>query len=192
MKKSNSSHFVCGICYEVKEVWEGFKEGGCEFRNHSFCIECICEYVESQIEADIVHVTCPMPTCSMELKPESLRGNLSRKVIDKWESRICESSIGWWERIYCPFKDCSVLLTNEKGKVLTSVECPICHRLFCAQCKVPWHGTMRCAEFQRKIMDPKSLDGKFLRLAREEKWKKCPDCGIYVERRDGCRHMICR
>jgi len=189
MESGNCSNFRCGICLEYKPVSEGFKDGTCKFNKHPFCTFCICHYVESQIHQNIVHVTCPM--CHMELKPESLRTILPAEVIDKWESRICESSIVGSEKTYCPFQDCSVLLVDDGGEVVTSTECPHCHRLFCAQCKVPWHGTMTCAEFQRNI-DPQSLDGAFFKLAKEENWQKCPECSMFVQKRNGCEHMTCR
>jgi len=38
----------------------------------------------------------------------------------------------WQKTTYCPFKNCSVLLVNDGDDVVTSAECPSCHRLFCA------------------------------------------------------------
>ncbi|RYR24360.1 hypothetical protein Ahy_B02g057858 isoform A [Arachis hypogaea] len=40
------------------------------------------------------------------------------------------------------------MLVNDDGnEVVTCPECPHCHRLFCAQCKVAWHGGMKCGQF---------------------------------------------
>lgn len=107
-----------------------------------------------------------------------------------------ESKIALEQKTYCAFKDCSVLLVNDndKGDVLTSCECPSCHRLFCAQCKVPWHAEMNCQEFQDLKRDKNEidLDDKFLELAKINKWKRCPNCSIYVKRSSGCEHMKCR
>ena len=44
------------------------------------------------------------------------------------------------------------------GEVVTGAECPSCHRLFCAQCKVPWHEKMSCNEFQELQRKIKKLD----------------------------------
>ncbi|CAL5195182.1 unnamed protein product [Lathyrus oleraceus] len=56
----------------------------------------------------------------------------------------------WRKDYYCPFKDCSALLVNDGKQDVTSAECPECHRLFCAQCKVPWHGGIDCDDFQHQ------------------------------------------
>lgn len=182
--------FVCGICLDTKLVSKGFKDGKCRLCNHSFCTDCILKYVETLIHRnDLLEMTCPGPNCGIELEPESFRTLLAPEVIDRWEITRCESAIRWSERIYCPFKECSGLLVNEEREVVTSAECPYCHRLFCVQCKVPWHANMNCRAFQRSNKDS---DDNFLKLAKSEKWQKCPRCSIYVQKISGCIHVFCR
>ncbi|AES93803.2 IBR domain protein [Medicago truncatula] len=50
----------------------------------------------------------------------------------------------------CPFKNCSVSLLNDEIKIVTNAEFPSCHKLFCAQCKIPWHGGHNCQRFQQR------------------------------------------
>jgi len=52
--------------------------------------------------------------------------------------------------VNCPFNDCSVSLLNDRFETVIRTECPVCHRLFCAQCKVPWHARLTCQQFQPK------------------------------------------
>ncbi|WJX59994.1 hypothetical protein P8452_45250 [Trifolium repens] len=68
----------------------------------------------------------------------------------KVEEDLQASIIGCQKTTYCPFKNCSFLLVNDGDVGVTSAECPACHRLFCAQCKVPWHGGINCQEFQQQ------------------------------------------
>ncbi|TKY47140.1 E3 ubiquitin-protein ligase RNF144A [Spatholobus suberectus] len=191
--KRKTSQFRCGICFDYKPVSDMFKKGKC---NHPFCTDCMSKHVATQIHQNILKVICPNPNCSVELKPEYLHTILPSEVIVRWESVRCESLIDGSEKIYCPFRDCSVLLVDDGREVVTSAECPSCHRLFCAQCRVPWHGRMTCKEFQRSKRNKgeKELDNKFFKLAKEKKWQKCPNpnCTMYVQRRDGCEHITCR
>jgi E3 ubiquitin-protein ligase RNF144 len=46
--------------------------------------------------------------------------------------------------------------------------------------------------YGRKLIQNIELDMKFLELAKRERWRRCPRCSIYVERINGCDHMICR
>lgn len=121
-----------------------FKEGKCK---HSFCTHCISKHVATQMHQSILTVFKD-GKCLMELKPECLRAVLPREVIVRWECGMFESLTVGSVKTYGPFKDCSVLLVKDGGVVVTSAECSSCHRLFCAQCKVPWHGSMSCDEFQ--------------------------------------------
>ncbi|XP_027337726.1 probable E3 ubiquitin-protein ligase RNF217 [Abrus precatorius] len=190
-KIGQPSQFLCGICFDHKPVSDMFKQGKC---NHPFCTICISKHVATQIHQNILKVNCPNPNCSMELKPEFLHTILPKEVIVRWETARCEALIVGSEKTYCPFKDCSVLLLDDGGKVVISAECPSCHRLFCAQCRVPWHGGWSCKEYQRlkKSRDEKELDKKFLKLAKGKMWQKCPQCAMFVQRRGGCEHMTCR
>ncbi|RDX58036.1 E3 ubiquitin-protein ligase RNF14, partial [Mucuna pruriens] len=180
-KKSSqpSRLLLCHICFDYKPVSDMFKHGKC---NHQFCTLCITKHVATKIHQNILKVICPSPNCSVELEPEHfLHTILPSEVIGRWECARCESLIVASEKSYCPFKDCSVLLVNDGGEVVTSAECPSCHRLFCAQCKVPWHGNMTCEEFQANS-DGKELDNKFFKLARRKNWQKCPQCTMFVQK----------
>ncbi|WJX37323.1 RBR-type E3 ubiquitin transferase [Trifolium repens] len=188
-----SSKSSCGICFEFITDSDMFKRKRC---NHLFCVDCISKYVDSQISNNVVKIFCPTPNCSAKLEPRHLQNIMPREFIDRWEIAKYESKISLDQKTYCPFKNCSILLVddNDSREVVTSCECPACHRLFCAQCKVPWHAEMRCWEFQNSKRDKneQDLDDKFLDLARRKKWQRCPNCSIYVKRRSGCEHMKCR
>jgi len=188
-----SSRSSCGICFDLKTDLDMFKRKSC---NHLFCVDCISRYVDSQLNNNVVKVTCPTPNCSAKLFPRHLQHILPKEFIDRWELAKYESKIALEQKTYCAFKDCSVLLVNDNdmGEVLTSCECPSCHRLFCAQCKVPWHAEMNCQEFHdlKRNTNEVDLDDKFLKLAKINKWQRCPNCSIYVKRSSGCEHMKCR
>ncbi|XP_061373993.1 E3 ubiquitin-protein ligase RSL1-like [Gastrolobium bilobum] len=185
-----SSKLFCGICFDFKPESDMFIRSKC---NHPFCTDCISNYVATQIQKNVVNVNCPNPKCSVELKPKHLQPIMPKQVIDRWESARYESSIVGLQKAYCPFKDCSVLLVND-GNVVTNSECTSCHRLFCAQCKVPWHAGTDCKEFQKlkRSEREKELDLMFCELAKLKMWQKCPTCSIYVESCGGCEHITCR
>lgn len=187
----SSTRFSCGICFDSVKVYKMFTNPSC---NHPFCTKCISKYVKLLRKEKVLKLNCPDPECSLELKPEQFQSILPTQVIEEWESAIYESSISLRQKIYCPYKNCSVMMVNDGEEVVTSCECPSCHRLFCAQCKVPWHADMSCRRFQKskKGQDEKQLDEKFSELAKREKWQKCPKCYMHVQRKGGCEHISCR
>ncbi|BBG98735.1 RING/U-box superfamily protein, partial [Prunus dulcis] len=89
--------------------------------------------------------------------------------------------------------DCSALLVDDGGEVVTVSECPNCRRLFCAQCKVAWHAGIDCGEFQNLNENEREKeDIMVMELAKKKNWRRCPRCNFFVEKTDGCLHITCR
>jgi E3 ubiquitin-protein ligase RNF144 len=188
IKQGQSSKILCGICFDSVTRSNMFSTGSC---NHPFCTKCISKYVKNKIKEKVVKLNCPDPECSVELKPEHLQSILPNKIIVDWESANCESSIALKDKIYCPYENCSLLMVNDAACAVTSYECPSCHRLFCAQCKVPWHADMNCRQFQKSKRENK-LDKNFLELAKRKRWQRCPTCSMHVQKAGGCMSVRCR
>jgi len=188
-----SSNSFCDICVERKDSNQMFRNERCV---HSFCSDCISKHVATKIQDGITVVSCPgLMECKGVLEIEDCRSMLPKDVMERWEEMLCRALFGSEMVCYCPFKGCSAMLVNDKeeGEVIRESECPFCHRLFCAQCYVPWHSGIECEEFQKLNENEREREDLMLReLAREKKWRRCPNCKYYVERSDGCLHMICR
>ncbi|KAE9453358.1 hypothetical protein C3L33_14750, partial [Rhododendron williamsianum] len=186
----SSQLIFCPICMDAKPTSEMFKNTTC---SHPFCLDCISKHVAVKIQDNISTVKCPDLNCQgvLHLNPEFCRRILPPQLFDRWENALCESLIIGSEKVYCPFKDCSVMLVDDGGDRVTVSECPNCHRLFCAQCKVSWHGGLECGEFQRLEKEEREReDMMVMELAKKKKWRRCPNCNFYVEKRDGCVDAI--
>ncbi|GLT85658.1 hypothetical protein SLE2022_038420 [Rubroshorea leprosula] len=182
--------FVCEICVEPKSQNESFKIKGC---SHSYCTDCMTKFVASKLQDNITGIGCPVPNCSGLLEPEYCRQILPPEVFNRWGDALCEGMIIGSQRFYCPFKDCSALLIDDGAQRVKESECPNCFRLFCAQCKVPWHTSIECVEFQKLHKDEREHeDIMLLNLAQSQKWMRCPKCRIVVEKTYGCNYLKCR
>ncbi|KAJ1700371.1 hypothetical protein LUZ63_000150 [Rhynchospora breviuscula] len=185
-----SSKILCNICMEQRLTTQIFTIKSC---NHRFCISCIVHYITSKLDENIAAIPCPDPGCkSGSLDPFICQHILPVATFDKWGHVLCELSLGQ-KKFYCPFKDCSALLVDEGREKVTNSECPHCNRMFCAECKVPWHGDISCKEFQGLGKHERAQEDLMLRkLAKDKKWQRCPQCKMYVEKIDGCMFMKCR
>ncbi|KAK1355009.1 hypothetical protein POM88_048265 [Heracleum sosnowskyi] len=183
--------FGCGICTDRKPSHKSFSIKGC---SHSYCSDCICQYVTSKIQDNIIRITCPVSGCYRYLKPEHCRSILPPKVFDAWGMKLWEAAIPVGDRLYCPYKLCSALMVKRPDyKDILEMECTTCHKLFCAECMVPWHEGMNCEEFQKLHVDEREQeDIMLMQLAKSKQWKRCWNCKFYVERNQGCSHMRCR
>ena len=189
-KKSKSCLVFCAICMDALPDERMFRNQNC---SHIFCNTCIGRHVAAKIDEKTSGVTCPYPSCKGVLEPLQCRSIIPVEVFDKWEKVICENLVPEAEKFYCPFKDCSAMIINDGTEVVTSSECPHCNRLFCAQCKVPWHAEMDCEGFQR-LEESKGDKGDkmVMKLAKSKQWRRCPECSFYVEKTEGCSIIKCR
>ncbi|GMN63902.1 hypothetical protein TIFTF001_032970 [Ficus carica] len=192
-----SSQIFCEICAERKPVDEIFRNESSDCK-HSFCSDCIGKHVATKlVHGNMNVISCPGVDCKDVhfLELEACREILPREVVERWDEALCEALIPDSQKFYCPFKDCSAVLVNdgEEGEVIVESECPICHRLFCARCGVPWHSGIGCEESETLNEDERGREDLMVReLAKEEKWQRCPKCMYYVEKIDGCLHITCR
>nr|GMD05319.1 probable E3 ubiquitin-protein ligase RNF144A-B [Ipomoea batatas] len=183
------SSFICEICCDAKPMSDIFRIKACK---HSYCSDCVSKFVASKLQQNFSQINCPVSGCAGVLEPHNCRSILPPQVFDRWGDALCEALLLASEKFYCPFKDCSALLIDEKMEVVES-ECPECHRLFCAKCKVPWHAGIACSEFQKLHESEREKDDILLvNVANEKQWMRCPDCRVYVERVSGCPFVMCR
>ncbi|KAL5995788.1 hypothetical protein ACLOJK_025858 [Asimina triloba] len=181
---------LCEICVEAKSPEEMFTNKGC---SHAFCFDCIGKHVAAKIQENIASVRCPAVECGGVLEPERCRPFVPAQVLERWEAALTESVILGSHKFYCPFKDCSALLIDDGEESVKESECPNCRRLFCAQCKVPWHSGVGCEEYGALKEDEKvAEDLMVMQLAKSKGWRRCSRCRFYVERTEGCVHMVCR
>ncbi|KAF3457686.1 hypothetical protein FNV43_RR02344 [Rhamnella rubrinervis] len=200
-ESSSLEYSLCEICAEKKLPEQMFiKYKRCAY---SFCSDCIGKHIATKVEDQRILkvVSCPGPDCvdlhALEL--EACHEILPKEVVERWDEALCEWLLLGSRKFYCPFRDCSAMLLindgeeEEEGEAVRESECPMCHRLFCALCYVPWHSGVDCEEFQRLNEDERGREDLMVKeLVKEKKWRRCPHCKFYVEKMEGCLHITCR
>lgn len=193
---------LCPICLEGKKQADMFRVSECF---HGFCLSCIVQHAEVKVQAGQVPVRCPHVSCTQTLGLPQCQSILSQKWFDLLNKRLIEVNMPESERVYCPFPNCSALmnrkdlLANNEGASSSSLSlaapsrCVECSRIFCVECRVPWHTSMSCRQYQQL---PPSLrdaqDAKLYQLAEHQKWQRCKKCRRMIELAEGCYHMTCR
>lgn len=86
----------------------------------------------------------------------------------------------------------STSASNNK-ELIRKVACIECRRIFCMDCRVPWHFGRSCIDYQNlppELRD--SEDSNLYKLAKNENWQRCRKCRRMIELAEGCYHMTCR
>lgn len=115
-------------------------------------------------------------------------------IFARLEKRSIESAFPNREKLYCPYKNCSKLLSHDPDdeEIIIKAKCPWCKKMLCAQCRVPWHTARDCQQFKKEEKDRED-DLRVKLLAENHKWKNCPHCNSLVDKvDDGWIHITCR
>lgn len=191
-EEGNGSSFTCGICLETMSIEKKFKRKNC---SHPFCLDCISKHIYYKVhDNNMAQVKCPHLGCTNLLDPQSCQSILTVETFARWCDVIFETMVIESSNIaycYCPFEDCSELVVDECGRngMVPKAQCPSCKRVFCFQCKVPWHEGYRCSE---RVVRKERDEELFEQLAEKKRWKRCPKCNACVEVIAGCAVVTCR
>ncbi|CAH8323417.1 unnamed protein product [Eruca vesicaria subsp. sativa] len=159
---------------------------------HRFCVNCVTQHLVVTL-LDGTLPNCLQHGCMTQLSVYRCGKLLTPDMSLRWKEMAEENSIPYNERVYCPYENCSYLMSKKK-LVLASAcghrKCLKCGGSFCFYCKAPWHGMLSCNE--NKKLHPNTQNAKLISLANRNGWRQCGKCNHMVERSDGCRHMTCR
>ncbi|KAI3912884.1 hypothetical protein MKW98_012826 [Papaver atlanticum] len=175
--------------------------------SHPFCTNCIAKYIQVKIgEHGRPDIKCPDTNCVSFLDPLSCRSFLPPREFVRWCDYLCQSTVSErYDTAYCPnpycsefiFSECerSFLRRSSKRNKQNISECPRCKMMFCLRCMTPCQDNHQCIysvsdNISRRVRQANEV--MFMEMVATKNWKQCPSCKFYVERRAGCRHMICR
>ncbi|XP_048598130.1 E3 ubiquitin-protein ligase RSL1-like [Brassica napus] len=131
--------------------------------------------------------------CTTQLSVDTCGKLLTPEMCLKWKERTKENSIHYNERVYCPYKNCSYLMSRTElvlGSACGHRKCLKCGCSFCFYCKAPWHSMLSCTDYKK--LHSNTQNAKLISLANLSGWRQCGKCNHMVERSGGCGHMTCR
>ncbi|KAF6134736.1 hypothetical protein GIB67_002137 [Kingdonia uniflora] len=183
---------TCTICLEDIDVDQIFVVDTCL---HRYCFSCMKQLVEVKLLQGMA-AKCPYEGCNTVLDIGRFRKFLSSQLVDMMSRQTQEALVPVAERFYCPYSLCSVLMSINEIPVyandvsiganpLLTRECIKCHRPFCIDCHVPWHGNMSCDDYKKLNPPLHAEDKKLKSLATLEKWRQCPKCKNMIELSEG-------
>ncbi|PSC68928.1 E3 ubiquitin-ligase RNF144A-like [Micractinium conductrix] len=164
--------------------------GACK---HAFCLPCLREYVAGKIQDRTFPIACPLPDCKQPIGAAECGLVLTPEEQGTLGQMETEAAVGEGARLYCPNPACSQLLLADDKRADVAMDCPYCQQELCANCGVAWHENLTCQQYQAQPGALRSKeDQALLDFAEKEGMRRCPACGVMVERIEGCSYMSCR
>ena len=204
----------CTLCLQYNESSNFITLDACKCGFCRPCLEQYCAIIIRDHSLTSSQITCPSADC-----PNSnsyLATEQVRQLVDDSTFRLYEKIKLDFEvhldpnRVWCPRPNCETVCTVSEADLVQSertnfesrldlttdrrvpVNCKNCSLIFCLHCRSVYHGTMPCQSpsedeslslLLSRIRTPNSLN-EFI--------KKCPRCGIFIERDRGCAQMMCQ
>ncbi|KAJ0940806.1 putative transcription factor C2H2 family [Helianthus annuus] len=190
----------CIICFESIYSGQMFSVDKCL---HRYCFSCMRKHVEAKLLQGKLP-ECPHENCTSNLEIESCKKFLNPELYDIMSLRVKEASIPVTDKVYCPFSNCSFLMSKtklqERSYASSSTaargsgmrNCVKCYRYFCMNCNVPWHENYTCSDYVKCFPYRSASEAKLKSLATRNRWRECTICKNMVELASGCYHISCR
>uniref|UniRef100_A0A1A8EW85 RanBP-type and C3HC4-type zinc finger-containing protein 1 n=2 Tax=Nothobranchius korthausae TaxID=1143690 RepID=A0A1A8EW85_9TELE len=184
----------CRICYVDLPPGEGVLLRECL---HCFCKECLRSVVMLSEEPE---VSCPYRddaySCAGALQEREIRALVSAEEYERWLQRSLSVAESRCEGSYhCATADCVGWCVYED--TVNVFHCPVCRKHNCLICKAVHEG-MNCKQYQDDLAARAKNDSAARRttqllktLVQSGEAMHCPQCGIIVQKRDGCDWLRC-
>lgn len=174
----------CSVCWTPAENAVFTKCG------HVYCMDCferLCNAANSTGKDFSTVCHGDLGKCGVTFSLEELQEQLSSNSFEEVLEASFASHVQRNPAIYsyCPKPDCGMIYRITDTARLST--CSKCLTVTCTSCRVSHEGET-CAEHKDK------LSGGFeatIKLKKELGIKDCPQCGIGLEKTEGCNHMTC-
>ncbi|XP_042562663.1 ranBP-type and C3HC4-type zinc finger-containing protein 1 [Clupea harengus] len=190
----NPDSVDCRICYQELQPGEGVLLRECL---HCFCKDCLRSVIKMSEDPQ---VACPyrddLYACNCTLQEREIRALVSVEEYEQWLQRGLSVAESRCEGSYhCATPDCLGWCVYED--TVNTFHCPVCKKHNCLLCKAIHEG-MNCKQYQddlaaRAINDTAARRTRDLlkTLVRSGEAMHCPQCGIIVQKKEGCDWLRC-
>jgi len=158
--------------------------------------QCFINYIEEELNNNRFPIRCPLCVGKErhEINYKTIidclllndKDNLAIKLENISLNHLAENNSD--EITFCPTAGCNYMCSYDKNEF--HLNCPLCKKSYCLQCKTEWHKGMTCQEYQISKNKDEN-DVKFEEYVKGSKLKQCPKCKRWVEKISGCDHITC-
>jgi hypothetical protein len=172
----------CTICKEKYSNEELVMVNTC---NHSFCKECLTNYLELEIKEHKTTIKCPEQCekiIEVKLIEELVEVSVFEKYMDVFFKKYIEDRPD--EYRFCSNPNCLVPF-EIKSICNDYFECGICQTKTCLNCSSKYHLDKTCKNAVSQN------DKDFRKFVKNNGYTPCSKCKSIVEKKEACDHMTC-
>jgi ariadne-1 len=151
---------------------------------HSACISCVSGFVVASLKSNEVVFTCW--ECKCKIPYSIIEKVLNPKDFGKFKSTLIRSYTNESKTIkWCPSRGCEYYC-DFPDMLTMDIKC-YCGCIYCYGCNQESHKPAKCENRKKWDAQNSNEDEKLLASFA----KKCPKCGVYIDKNGGCFQMTC-
>ena len=181
------SEILCDICMEP--LYRPFKpllyHANCFTWFHKDCVEA---HVRASIKLGNIPVPCPQEGCTKELDEKKMALFLTEEEFKAYSKKVLAHNVMVHHDkfMFCTTPNCEHIFEISRRE--SKLDCPTCKKSSCGNCRVPYHKTLTCREYNTL---PQHDVATYLMMG-EMNWTQCTKCRFWIEKNQGCNHMTCK
>ena len=178
---------VCPICYD--SVLNPFQLN-C---GHTYCSACLRHFLDSAVDINQFPLTCVADDghCQVSVAIAIIQQFLAPTSFE----RLLKAAFNFYvsqhpmEFKFCRTPDCTQIYRSTSQDAAMRLRCPSCSEEVCSACGDETHDGSTCDELKRRKVEEGQTDAWV--AARSERVKKCPQCKVLIEKKEGCNRVTC-
>lgn len=178
IKIKESKNNICEICGE--NCSKLIKNEQC---NDSYCYNCWINYLNEKINSNTIDkISCMNYTCKKILSKNFITSLLvnNPQLLSKYEKFLLRVQIlNDPHKKFCPYPNCDSFAEEKNNTKF--VKCKNGHK-FCFKCLKDHNEKTNCDE---------EIFKDFKIWKKNKIVKQCPNCGIWVQKIEGCNEVVC-
>ena len=197
---SDADELICPICCDPMPSSVVKQTPCCATK---LCSSCLVTHTVTSIRHGQAKIQCPCCVEEMNASAILYNSELSASVRERYQQilaqQLSDKQDAWIKLCpHCNFitivdeNDARKRHKKSRRSSQSWIRCEQCEKDWCWACYSPSHPTESCQQFQKTHTQ---LDS-WAKLRRadnnnQRNAQRCPKCEIYIEKIDGCDHMIC-
>lgn len=180
----------CKVCYYSTDI---YTRPCC---NLAVCSSCMSSYITEKIKNSELKIKCPNSNCNKLLSKDEIALEIDENLLKKFNQYLVdfnnEINIKTCPQCCHIMKlDIKLFKRKKTKKHPTKVKCEECSFDWCFECHAPWHENISCKQYKKSDKSFKQWTKEYTDKSDQINARRCPECKTFIQRSDGCQHMIC-
>ena len=124
-------------------------------------------YLKAQLDQGNIEIKCPNKMknrgeCEKPIQHRNLYQLLSHDQLTRWNDMMLARGIDTMDDAsWCPTPGCAYAFIKNSNKL----DCPLCQKQYCLDCRTDWHHGMKCIEYKADQVN-KQDDSEVIEMIR--------------------------